>query len=421
MHHAVSASGHRTAAASPASDADSEREMVASEPGDATPQEAARLPAPTLEILEFRNNVLLELCWLHFEDFLVSLGSDRRRYSGRLCAAKRAQWDQPADEVVHTVARQLDDTRAIFLRREFGYLQAALLRPVGRNDIQWILSTGGSFGPSQQQLLQRLGPLVYRTLAGFMDSQPMARVLARIVRDRALALWYHPTLLALPRDAGSFQRWYADFEFQQRANHAAMFCSGTLEAGGQNRYRLILSWRLRALTRALCAFLASPRTSPSPQRLPHRPGPRGEPFRGDHDGPLSGRPTLLFRQGCPGPKSRDTGSSTAFTWHSVLRSCVDVRVGGSCGRSPPKATPSSDPTPTMQAKSHDPLFRYVSGPQQSSPGTQLFAVSRMHAVQQVSRHPDPNHVVSSDQSLANLALRALNARPSRQMPRHPAM
>eukprot|EP00439_Symbiodinium_sp_Y106_P032090 s6395_g3.t2 len=210
--------------------------MVASEPGDATPQEAARLPAPTLEILEFRNNVLLELCWLHFEDFLVSLGSDRRRYSGRLCAAKRAQWDQPADEVVHTVARQLDDTRAIFLRREFGYLQAALLRPGGRNDIQWILSTGGSFGPSQQQLLQRLGPLVYRTLAGFMDSQPMARVLARIVRDRALALWYHPTLLALlpmvcPRDAGSFQRWYADFEFQQRANHAAMFCSGTLEAG----------------------------------------------------------------------------------------------------------------------------------------------------------------------------------------------
>eukprot|EP00439_Symbiodinium_sp_Y106_P082949 s12_g22.t1 len=252
--------------------------MVASEPGDATPQEAARLPAPTLEILEFRNNVLLELCWLHFEDFLVSLGSDRRRYSGRLCAAKRAQWDQPADEVVHTVAhfedflvslgsdrrrysgrlcaakraqwdqpadevvhtvaRQLDDTRAIFLRREFGYLQAALLRPVGRNDIQWILSTGGSFGPSQQQLLQCLGPLVYRTLAGFMDSQPMARVLAHIVRDRALPLWYHPTLLALlpmvcPRDTGSFQCWYADFEFQQRANHAAMFCSGTLEAGGQ--------------------------------------------------------------------------------------------------------------------------------------------------------------------------------------------
>ena len=238
MHHAVSASGHRPAAVSPASDADSEREMVASEPGDATPQEAARLPAPTLEILEFRNNVLLELCWLHFEDFLVSLGSDRRRYSGRLCAAKRAQWDQPADEVVHTVARQLDDTRAIFLRREFGYLQAALLRPVGRNDIQWILSTGGSFGPSQQQLLQCLGPLVYRTLAGFMDSQPMARVLAHIVRDRALPLWYHPTLLALlpmvcPRDTGSFQCWYADFEFQQRANHAAMFCSGTLEAGGQ--------------------------------------------------------------------------------------------------------------------------------------------------------------------------------------------
>ena len=139
------------------------------------------------------------------------------------------QWDQPAEEVVQVVAVQLADTRPAFLRREFEHLRAALLRPLGRNDIQWVLSTGGSFGPSQQQLLQRLGPLVYQTLAGFMDSEPMARVLARIVRDRALPLWYHPTLLALlpmvcPQDTGSFQRWYMEYEFQQRAHHAAMAC-----------------------------------------------------------------------------------------------------------------------------------------------------------------------------------------------------
>eukprot|EP00439_Symbiodinium_sp_Y106_P009846 s8110_g1.t1 len=194
----------------------------ASSPRDITPEMARQLPTHSVELLGFRNYILLELCWLHYEDYLVSThGPDRRQASAKLCGLKRVQHAQPAIQALATIRDRMASDQADCLQTEFQFLQ-------GRNDIAWILSTGNQFCPSRHLVLQCLCRLVYRTLFANMESRLMAQTLARVIHDRALPLWCHSTLVALlplvPRkDMGRLQAWYADYEFQARARHAILY------------------------------------------------------------------------------------------------------------------------------------------------------------------------------------------------------
>ncbi|CAE7235449.1 unnamed protein product [Symbiodinium necroappetens] len=186
--------------------------------------------------MEFRNYVLLELCWLHFEKHLVTThGQDRRQASARLSGHKKAFHNQAAVSSLEALIDKLDEASADCLQMEFRFLQNTMERPLRRNDIAWILSTGSQWGPSKQLTLQCLCRLVFRTLSANMASLHMAQTLARIIHDRALPLWYHPTFVALlplvpKNDVGRLQDWYANYVFQSRSHHALLYGQQPAEA-----------------------------------------------------------------------------------------------------------------------------------------------------------------------------------------------
>ena len=164
---------------------------------------------------------------------LMDLTEGRLRQS---CPHKRAHHAQAAVCALEAIVDKLDDASADCLQAEYRFLQDAVERPLRRNGIAWIVFTGGQCGPSKQLTLQCLCRLVFRTLSANMASLHMAQTLAKIVHDRALPLWYHPTFVALlplvPRgDMGRLQDWYANYEFQARAQHALLFGLHDADAG----------------------------------------------------------------------------------------------------------------------------------------------------------------------------------------------
>ena len=121
-------------------------------------------------------------------------------------------------------------------------------------------------------------------------------------------------------------------------------------------------------------------------RQPRELGPRGYELA---EKMMSNRGAMYKRQGCPGPNSGGIGAVTPVKcrslgcWfllpiiHMLHSPCVDARVGGSCGRSPPEAAPTCTAMITKQAKSSDPLQSFAlcnaAGTRESQPDTEFIA------------------------------------------------
>ncbi|CAE7283254.1 Cacna1g [Symbiodinium sp. CCMP2592] len=194
-----------------------------------SPVMASKLQLHTPALQAFRNYVLLELGWLHYEHFLVSTyGADRRQGSAKLCALKRAQCEMPADRALSgTLDRMDDQNRNDNLQTDFRFLRGVLERPPQRNDINWILNAGNQYCAPRHILLQCLCRLACRTLSDNLVHRFMAQTMARIIHARAQPLFYQDTVVALlplvPRTSlGRLQAWYANYEFQERCRHALL-------------------------------------------------------------------------------------------------------------------------------------------------------------------------------------------------------
>ena len=189
-----------------------------------TPRESLQLPRHTPDLLEFRNRMLLELCWLHLEEHLLDGTINRRQPSAILTAAKRAQYALAARDVMERIVIRLNEERAASLRRRYTFLQQRLNRDLNRNDIRWVLSTGASFAPPRQLLLQCICSLAYRTFGGRTGDPAHGRNHG----DLALPLWYQPAICALlplvpKHQKAALQQWYAGYVLNQQIHHAAMF------------------------------------------------------------------------------------------------------------------------------------------------------------------------------------------------------
>jgi len=186
------------------------------------------LPYRAAEQLQFWRHILLELCWYHYESYLVtSSGGDRRKVASRLRTAKEYQHTQYAEEVLPITCSRLPQQAAETLQRQFEKLRNRMQRDL-RNDARWILSTGSQYGPTRQHILQVLCRLVYKWLLATFEDPALARTLARIFYDLGKGLWYHQTLhyflpILADEDVAPLQQWYADYCDQQRLQHRILY------------------------------------------------------------------------------------------------------------------------------------------------------------------------------------------------------